>query len=117
MTNSAVPAAVPLPPPDATVKTIACEYCPVACGYKVYTWPLEVSGGPAATDNALGIDFPVPLLSGKWISQNMHNVVSVGGRPSNVVVIPDGDSQVVNVGGTHSVRGGALAQKLRRIRG
>ena len=38
----------PLPPVDATVRTIACEYCPVACGYKVYSWPVgtEPPSGP-----------------------------------------------------------------------
>jgi arsenite oxidase large subunit len=106
------PAAVPLPPPDAVVHTTCCEYCPVACGYKVYTWPLGEQGGVAAEDNAFGVDFPTTALSGKWISQNMHNVVQVDGEPTNLAIIPDSDSEVVNVGGTHSVRGGQLAQKV-----
>ncbi len=103
---------VPLPPPDATVHTTCCEYCPVACGYKVYTWPLNERGGPAADQNAFGIDFPAPALSGLWPSENMHAVVRVDGELNNCIVIPDGASEVVNVGGTHSVRGGALAKKL-----
>ena len=103
---------VPLPPPDAKVSTIACEYCPVACGYKVYTWPLEKEGGPAADENAFGVDYPVQQQTGKWVSPSMHNVVQVDGRPHHVIVIPDSDATVVNVGGTHSVRGGAIAQKL-----
>lgn len=103
---------VPLPPRDAEVRTTACDYCIVGCGYKVYTWPLGREGGRKASQNALGITFPTPVLSGKWISPNMHNVVMVGGRPHHVVVIPDGDSKVVNVGGNHSIRGGALAQKV-----
>jgi arsenite oxidase large subunit len=103
---------VPLPPVDATVHTTVCEYCPVACGYKVYTWPIGQEGGTAAADNAIGIDFPAPALSGKWISESMHNVVRVDGERRNVVVLPDPDADVVNVGGTHSIRGGALAQKL-----
>jgi len=103
---------VPLPPPDATVKTTACEYCPVACGYKVYTWPLGTKGGPKADENALGVDFPTMALSGKWPSPNMHNIVQVDGAPHHVIIIPDGDAKVVNLGGTHSVRGGTIAQKL-----
>ena len=103
---------VPLPPPDATVKTIACEYCPVACGYKAYTWPLGVEGGPAAADNAFGVDFPTQQLSGRWASPNMHNIVQVDGQPQHIIVIPDGDATAVNLGGTHSVRGGTIAQKL-----
>ena len=103
---------VPLPPPDAAVHTTCCEYCPVACGYKVYTWPLSDKGGPAAEQNALGVDFPALPITGKWPSENMHAVVRVEGDLQNVLVMPDGDSEVVNVGGTHSVRGGALAKKL-----
>lgn len=103
---------VPVPPADAAVHTTCCEYCPVACGYKVYTWPLGQDGGTAAADNALGLDLPSPALSGNWISETMHNVVRVDGELQNVVVLPDPDTEVVNPGGTHSVRGGQLAQKL-----
>jgi arsenite oxidase large subunit len=113
----ATAAFVPLPPPDAEVKNICCEYCPVACGYKVYLWPAGISGGSAASENALGIDFPGPPLSGRWPSQNMHTVIERNGVQVNVIIIPDADSEVVNVGGTHSVRGGALAQKLYRQAG
>ncbi len=112
MTNTAVPSSVPLPPPDAKESIICCEYCPVACGYKVYSWPLSTAGGPAAADNALGVDFPTALLSGKWPSENMHTVSYVDGELQNVLVVPDADTGAVNVGGTHSVRGGALAKKL-----
>ncbi len=105
---------VPLPPVDATVKTTCCEYCPVACGYKVYTWPIGSDGSPDADGNAFGIDFPTVALSGKWTSESMHTIVRVDGKKQNCIVIPDGDSEVVNVGGSHSVRGGALAQKLYR---
>jgi arsenite oxidase large subunit len=103
---------VPLPPRDAEVLTTACDYCIVACGYKIYRWPVGKEGGLKAHQNALGIDYPVAPMSGKWISPSMHNIASVNGRPHNVVVIPDGDSKVVNVGGGHSIRGGALAQKV-----
>ncbi len=112
MTNEAHPASVPLPPPDATNRQICCEYCPVGCGYRVYTWPVGVQGGMAAAENALGVDYPVSALSGRWISENMHAVVEIDGRANNVVIIPDADIQAVNTGGEHSVRGGALAKKL-----
>src|SRR3990172_7886634 len=102
---------VPLPPADAKVATTACEYCIVACGYKVYTWPMGKAGGPKASQNALKVDFPVKTNSGKWVTPNMHNVVLVDGQPHHVVVIPDGDAKVVNPGGNHSIRGGVLAQK------
>ncbi|MFQ5848025.1 MAG: arsenate reductase (azurin) large subunit [Candidatus Methylomirabilales bacterium] len=102
---------VPLPPKDADVLTICCDYCVVACGYKVYRWPVGREGGPRAGENALRVDFPVAVNTGKWVSPNMHNVVMHEGRPHNVIVIPDADSKVVNVGGTHSIRGGCIAQK------
>lgn len=103
---------VPLPPPDATVKTTCCEYCPVACGYKVYTWPVGQEGGDRAHQNALGRSFPLRLPEEGWPTPNMHNVIDMDGIQSNVLIVPDADARVVNVGGTHSVRGGALAQKL-----
>ena len=102
---------VPLPPPDAQVFTTACDYCIVGCGYRVYRWPLNAEGGPAAKANALKADFPQAPMTGKWISPNMHNIVMVDGRPHHVVVMPDGEASVVNVGGNHSIRGGVLAQK------
>lgn len=102
---------VPLPPPSAEVLTTACDYCIVACGYKVYRWPVGRDGGPKASQNALKTDYPVAPLSGKWISPNQHNVVSHNGRLHNVVILPDADTKVVNVGGDHSVRGGCIAQR------
>lgn len=105
---------VPVPPTGATERTICCEYCPVGCGYRVFTWPIGSGGGPAATDNALNSDLPLGPLAGGWVSQNMHAIVTVDGKPCNCVVLPDPDATAVNVGGGHSARGGALAQKLYR---
>jgi arsenite oxidase large subunit len=102
---------IPLPPPDADKFTTCCDYCVVACGYKVYRWPLGKDGGPAAAENALGVDFPRRPLAGGWISPNMHNVVTANGKKQNVIVVPDKDSKVVNRGGDHSIRGGCIAQK------
>ncbi len=105
---------VPLPPVDARVVTTACEYCPVACGYKAFIWPLGADGGPAASENALGVDLPTGPLSGRWVSPSMHTVVDIDDRAHNVIILPDPDADVVNVGGNHSVRGGTLAMKLFR---
>ena len=103
---------VPLPPADAEVLTTACDYCIVGCGYKVYRWPVGAKpGGPAPGENALGVAFPRDAMSGSWISPNQHNVVTADGRSQHVVVIPDADMKVVNRGGSHSIRGGCLAQK------
>lgn len=102
---------VPLPPRDADVFTTACDYCVVACGYKVYRWPVGKRGGPRADQNALGVDFPRAPMAGRWISSNQHNIVSVDGRPHHVAVIADHETKVVNVGGDHSIRGGTIAKK------
>ena len=105
------PDRVPLPPADADVLTTACDYCIVACGYKIYRWPLGKEGGAKKSQNALKIDFPRGVMEGNWVSPNMHNVVKHNGKDHHVLVVPDGDSTVVNVGGAHSIRGGAIAQK------
>lgn len=102
---------VPLPPRGAQAHTTACDYCIVGCGYKVYTWPVGAEpGGPRASDNALGADFPGGTLQ-PWVSPNQHNVVTIEGEDHNVVVVPDFAADVVNVGGNHSIRGGTLALK------
>jgi arsenite oxidase large subunit len=101
---------VPIPPPDATVHTTACDYCVVACGYKVYTWPTDSeSGGRAADENAFGR--PIGGTFSPWVSPNQHNIVSVEGEDHHAVVVADFDSAVVNKTGNHSIRGGTLALK------
>lgn len=108
---------VPIPPKSAEVLTTACDYCIVACGYKVYRWPVTAkAGGPKASENALGIDFPVAPLS-SWISSNKHTIVQHQGKPHHVVILADPDIQVVNVGGDYSVLGGTLAKKCYRADG
>jgi len=101
---------VPLPPPDAEVRTTACAYCVVGCGYKSYTWPVGREGGPRADQNAFGVEFPVSPLR-PWASPNQHNVVSIGGEAHHILIVPDADARVVNRRGNHSIRGGTLALK------
>jgi len=102
---------VPLPPKDAEVLTTACDYCTVACGYKVYRWPVGKEGGGKAGQNALKVDFPSPGILRPWISPSQHNIVRYQGKPHHVAVLPDFEATVVNNGGNHSIRGGTLAQK------
>ncbi|MGO1117248.1 arsenate reductase (azurin) large subunit [Rhodovibrionaceae bacterium A322] len=103
---------VPLPPKDAEVLSTACDYCIVACGYKIYRWPVKGGkvGGPLADQNAFGVDFPVEPL-GPWVAPNQHNIVLHKGEPHHVVIIPDKDTQFVNTEGDSSIRGGAIAKK------
>ncbi len=102
---------VPLPPKDAEVFTTACDYCTVACGYKVYRWPVGQEGGAKADQNALNADFPHQAMMSAWVSPAQYNVVSHEGRKHHVIVVPDKDATVVNNGGNHSIRGGTLGQK------
>ena len=102
---------IPLPPKDATVKNVTCEFCIVGCGYKAYKWPVGKEGGARPNQNALGVDFtrPVPA-NGTWASPNMVNLVEENGRKYNVMVVPDHNC-VVN-SGLNSVRGGLMASTL-----
>lgn len=102
---------VPLPPKDAEVFTTACDYCTIACGYKVYRWPVGQEGGTGADQNALNADFPHQFMMTSWVSPAQYNVVSHEGRKHHVIVVPDKDATVVNNGGNHSIRGGTLGQK------
>ncbi len=102
---------VPLPPNDADVMTTACDYCTVGCGYKIYRWPVGTEGKMEASRNALKTDFPTGAMMGAWVSPSQHNIVQYQGKKHHVVVVPDKDASVVNVGGNHSIRGGTLAQK------
>jgi arsenite oxidase large subunit len=102
---------VPLPPKNAEVLTTACDYCIVACGYKIFRWPTSVAdGGPKADENAFGEDFPVAPL-GSWVAATQHNVVMHNDRPHNVVILPDKETNAVNVNGDSSIRGGCIAEK------
>ncbi|MBM3356449.1 MAG: arsenate reductase (azurin) large subunit [Betaproteobacteria bacterium] len=102
---------VPLPPRSAEVLTTACDYCTVACGYKVYRWPVGSEGGMRAAENALKTDFPYQGVLRPWVSPSQHNIVRHRGKPHHVVVLPDFETKVVNTNGAHSIRGGTLAQK------
>ena len=66
-----------IPPKGADVLTTACDYCIVACGYKVYRWREgRAPGGPGADQNAFGVEFPRDALAGSWVSPNKHNLVT-----------------------------------------
>ena len=103
---------VPLPPKSADVISTACDYCVVACGFKVFRWPVagKRNGGPNADENAFGVDFPVEPL-GPWVAPNQHNIVLHKGEPHHVVIVPDKEAEFVNTDGDSSIRGGGLAQK------
>ena len=36
---------LPIPPKDAKVQNVTCDFCIVGCGYKAYSWDLSKQGG------------------------------------------------------------------------
>lgn len=101
---------LPIPPKDAKVQNVTCDFCIVGCGYKAYSWDINRNGGTGAGDNAFGVD-----LSGQqepesvaWYQPSMYNVVQQDGRPVHLVIKPD--KQCVVNEGLNSVRGGRLAE-------
>ena len=113
MTNNAAsstpfyqpPDRVPLPPKDAEVITTCCDYCSLACGFKVYRWPVGApDGGPKKDQNALGLDYPLPSNQGGWVGPNQYTQAKWNGRLHNIAVVADHETEVVNPGGGHSVR-------------
>ena len=104
---------VPLPPKSAEVITTCCDYCIVACGYKVYRWPAgSPNGGPKASQNALNRNYPLRPGQGGWIGPNQFTQANHNGKLHNIAIVADPDARVVNVGGGHSIRGGCIAQKV-----
>lgn len=85
----------------------------MACGYKVYRWPVgSRDGGPKKSQNALNRDYPLAPMQGGWVGPNQYTQATYNGRLYNLAVLPDPDAKVVNVGGGHSIRGGCIAQKV-----
>jgi hypothetical protein len=64
---------LPVPPENAKVRTSACQYCNVGCGYKIYTWP--VGRTPRRAGRPEG-----PLSD--WISPAMVTRGKVDGKDS-----------------------------------
>ena len=101
---------LPIPPKDAKVQNVTCDFCIVGCGYKAYSWPVDREGGTGAGDNAFGVDLGTQQApeSPAWYNPAMYNVVQQGGQPVHLIIKPDQDC-VVNQG-LNSVRGGRMAE-------
>ena len=101
---------LPIPPKDAKVQNVTCDFCIVGCGYKAYSWDLNKQGGTAPGDNAFGVDLSQQLgpESEAWYQPSMYNIVEQDGRPVHLVIKPDKEC-VVNAG-LNSVRGGRHAE-------
>ena len=70
----------PIPPRSAEVHQTVCPLCNVGCGYTAYTWPEGEEGGPAAADNAFGVDLAAAQgpLAGLPYSETMHALHKIG---------------------------------------
>ena len=97
---------LPIPPKDAKVQNVTCDFCIVGCGYKAYSWDLNKQGGTKPSENAFGADLAKQqeAESAAWYQPSMYNIVEQDGRPVHLVIKPDKDC-VVNQG-LNSVRGG-----------
>ena len=106
------PKSIALPPSEAQEFNTVCDYCSVGCAYKVYKWPVGQRGGKQSSHNAIKANYPVKMMSGQWISEQMQTQIHENGKTYHVAIIPDSETASVNLHGDHSIRGGALAQKL-----
>ena len=97
---------LPIPPRNAEVKNVTCEFCIVGCGYKSYKWPKGREG--SYTSNAFGVDLSQQQPTyGQWCSERMFNTIQDrDGSKHNLMVVPD-QNCVVN-SGQNSVRGGMM---------
>ncbi len=103
---------LPIPPRDARTTSAVCHFCIVGCGYKAYTWDVNLQGSPAPDGNAFGADLSRQQAaeSASWYAPSMYNVVRQDGRDVHIVLKPDHDC-VVN-SGLGSIRGGRMAEML-----
>ena len=103
---------LPIPPRDARTTSAVCHFCIVGCGYKAYTWDVNLQGSPAPDGNVFGADLSRQQAaeSASWYAPSMYNVVRQDGRDVHIVLKPDHDC-VVN-SGLGSIRGGRMAEML-----
>ncbi|MGQ9369455.1 arsenate reductase (azurin) large subunit [Azospirillum sp. ST 5-10] len=101
---------LPIPPKDAAVHNVTCDFCIVGCGYKAYSWPIDRQGGTRPEQNAFGEDLARQqgAESAAWYAPSMYNVVEQNGKLVHLVIKPDKDCEV-NAGLT-SVRGGRMGE-------
>ncbi|MDF3052502.1 MAG: aioA [Geminicoccaceae bacterium] len=101
---------LPIPPKDAKVHNVTCDFCIVGCGYKAISWPIDKQGGPRPDQNAFGEDLARQqgAESPAWYSPSMYNVVEQDGNLVHLIIKPDKDCEVN--AGLNSVRGGRMGE-------
>ena len=100
---------LPIPPRDAKIQNVTCQFCIVGCGYHAISWPVDRQGGTKPGQNVFGADLAEQqgAMSPNWFAPSMHNIVKQNGRDVHLVITPDSDC-VVN-GGLASTRGAKMA--------
>jgi arsenite oxidase large subunit len=100
---------LPIPPRDARVHNVTCQFCIVGCGYHAISWPVDRQGGPKPGQNAFGADLSEQqgAMTPNWFAPSMYNIVRQNGRDVHLVIKPD-ENCVVN-GGLGSTRGAKMA--------
>ena len=100
---------LPIPPRDAKVQNVTCQFCIVGCGYHAISWPVDRQGGPKPSENIFGADLSdqQAAMTSNWFAPSMYNVVKQNGRDVHLVIKPD-EKCVVN-SGLGSTRGAKMA--------
>ena len=101
-----------LPPKNAKKTNLVCHFCIVGCGYQVYKWPTNESGGKSPESNALGLDFRKQLPPGAvtFTTAMQNTITDADGSRHHIAILPD-KSCTVNRGSA-STRGGHLASNM-----
>jgi arsenite oxidase large subunit len=99
---------LPIPPKDARVQNVTCQFCIVGCGYHAISWPVDRQGGPKPGQNVFGADLSEQqgAMTPNWFAPSMYNIVKQNGRDVHLVIKPDANC-VVN-GGLGSTRGAKM---------
>ncbi len=103
-------ARLPIPPKDARVHNVTCQFCIVGCGYHAISWPVDRQGGPRPAENLFGANLSEQqgAMTPNWFAPSMYNIVRQNGRDVHLVIKPDG-ACVVNEG-LGSTRGAKMAE-------
>jgi arsenite oxidase large subunit len=99
---------LPIPPKNARVQNVTCQFCIVGCGYHAISWPVDRQGGPKPSENVFGADLTEQqgAMTPNWFAPSMYNIVKQNGRDVHLVIKPD-EKCVVN-GGLASTRGAKM---------
>ena len=99
---------LPIPPKNARVQNVTCQFCIVGCGYHAISWPVDQQGGVKPRENIFGVDLSEQqgAMTPNWFAPSMYNIVKQNGRDVHLVIKPD-ENCVVN-SGLSSTRGAKM---------